>query len=252
MMETKYFLTDIRRLFKEYRFYLSIIGVTLSLLFSLESFGIINNNVVSTYMMSTELSGIMVAYVFCAFPYALSLCESMEQKYIRYEVVRGNLKRFVISKVVVIYLSSMITMIAGTILFVLIIRWKVPWVDMKTDSQGISLAGQYSCFMVQGNYFLYCVVYAAYLGMLAGTMSVLAAFVSMYISNKVTVLAVPLLAYQILLDYAGRSMFTVFSFRIYNKLFESDLEYFMFVTMLSMVPVILLTVGIYRKIKCSF
>lgn len=251
MMKSNYFTADIKRLIKRPNVYVAIVGVTISLFFSLEGKGIVNDNILSTYITSTELSGIMVAYIFCAFSYALSLCESLEQKYMRYEVVRGNLKKYLISKVSVTYVSSVLTMVMGTVVFLLMLRMRIPWVDFKSDSQEIIIAGQFAVLFQEGHYFIYCIIYAMHLGMLAGTLSVFALLVSMYITNKVTILAVPLLAYQILLDNAGDSIFTVFSYRIYNRLFGSDFHYVIFILAFSIIPVLICTYGMYRKIKQS-
>lgn len=105
-MKRHYFLADLRRLWKGYEVYAAILGVAATLFFSMESRELKNGNVMFSYFYATEMSGFMIAYVFCAFPYAASLCEDLEHKYVRYQTVRGSLKRYVASKVGVVYLSS--------------------------------------------------------------------------------------------------------------------------------------------------
>ena len=67
-MECCYFLSDARRVLKSYEIYAAILGVAVSLYFSLENRGLVNGNVLYTYVYATEMSGMMIAYVFCAFP----------------------------------------------------------------------------------------------------------------------------------------------------------------------------------------
>ena len=59
----------------------------------------------------------MVAYIFCAFPFATVFCEDLENKYIRYSIIRGNLKKYVFSQISIIYLTSIAVMVLGTAIF---------------------------------------------------------------------------------------------------------------------------------------
>lgn len=249
MEKTHYFKTDLKRLFKGYELYLAVIGVTAALFFSLEDSGIINDSVMFTYLMSTMLSGSLITYIFCAFPYAYAFGEDLENKYVRYQLIRGNLKRYVVSKITVIYLSSIIAMVAGTAIFLLLIRTQVPWLNMLAGDPEFFMGGQYAFLIADKHYFAYCLFNAFQMGLLAGGLSVLAAFVSLFVSNKVTVLVVPLLSYQILTLSSGRGKINIASFQVHNKVFNSDIEYFLFVVFLSLVPVILLAIGSYKKIK---
>ncbi len=128
-MKRHYFLADLRRLWKGYEVYAAILGVAATLFFSMESRELKNGNVMFSYFYATEMSGFMIAYVFCAFPYAASLCEDLEHKYVRYQTVRGSLKRYVASKVGVVYLSSVLAMVLGSMLFVAYCRTQGPWVN---------------------------------------------------------------------------------------------------------------------------
>ena len=97
-------------------------GVAVSMWFSLEDFafaeGMVNGNALDTYHFAVSMSGIMIAYAFCAFSYATVFCEDLEHKYARYGINRGNTWKYVVSKAVVVYGSSVITMVLGSLLFV--------------------------------------------------------------------------------------------------------------------------------------
>ena len=131
MNRAHYLKTDIRRLIKNYPIYLGIVGVAISMWFSLEDSafteGMVNGNALDTYDLAVGMSGIMIAYVFCAFSYATVFCEDLEYKYARYSINRGNTWKYVVSKAVVVYGSSVITMVLGSLLFVASIRLKIPW-----------------------------------------------------------------------------------------------------------------------------
>lgn len=243
-----YFLTDLTRLLKGYELYAAVAGGVLALFFSLERQGIINGGVWETYFYATELSGMILVYVFCAFPFAASFCEDLEKKYLYYQLIRGNLKRYTGARVAVIYGSSVFVMVAASAIFMLLCRTQVPWSGGLTELE-IEQRGCYGGLIEGGHIFLYGLIYAFQLGLLAGTLSVTASFFSLFTSNKVMVWAVPLIIYQILMEYSGTSKFTAFSFRAYNKFYPSDWQNFLFVLALSLIPVILLWLAIYRKLR---
>lgn len=134
---------------KKYPLYLAIAGVAVSFIFSLENYafekGMVNFNVMDTYIYAVEMSGKMIAYAFCASAFAAVFCEDLENKYLRYSIGRGNLKKYVLSKVIVIYVSSIITMILGTLLFIMYLRLQLPWTsDLATSS----ISGMYHAIRV--------------------------------------------------------------------------------------------------------
>lgn len=247
-MIKKYLFSDIKRLGKSYSFYAAFLLVVFALIFSLENMGFVNNSVITTYFASTELTGIRLAYVFCAFPYAAVFCEDMEKQYIRYAVIRGDYKSYVIAKVIVIYMSSLIVMVFGTVIFLLLCRLKGPWADWNINAYEIQLAGSFGWMIERGYYFLYCVVSAIHLGVLAGTLSVVASFLSLYIANKMAVWLLPMLIYQMLISLANYTNITVFHFRIQNKIFEYDWQQLLLILAMSGIPVICSTIGICKKI----
>lgn len=129
---------------KKYPLYLAIAGVAVSFIFSLENYafekGMVNFNVMDTYIYAVEMSGKMIAYAFCASAFAAVFCEDLENKYLRYSIGRGNLKKYVLSKVIVIYVSSIITMILGTLLFIMYLRLQLP---LTSDLATSSISGMY-------------------------------------------------------------------------------------------------------------
>ena len=90
------------------------------------------------------------------------------------------------------------------------------------------------------HYFLYCVMYSLQLGLLSGLLSVLAGYFSLYIHNRVTVLALPIIIYQILIECSGNTIYTVFIFRAYNRPMNKDWESFSLILLISIIPTILL------------
>lgn len=252
MNQVHYFRSDLRRLIKNYPVYLAILGVAVTLWFSLENNAfqkdMINGNVLNTYIFATNMSGVMIAYAFCAFAYAAVFCEDLENKYARYSIIRGNAWRYVVSKSVVIYGASVITMVLGTCLFVACIRLRLPWTSEYAD-MGILQTGMYWTLLAGEHYWIYVILYALQLGMLAGVLSLAAAFLSMFVSNRMMILITPILLYQVLLEYRGNSWFSVMLVRPFLNQFPTDIQYFLTVFGSSLCFSMLFTWGICKKIK---
>ncbi|MDD3278935.1 MAG: hypothetical protein PHG16_08640 [Lachnospiraceae bacterium] len=252
MNKVHYFRSDIQRLIKNYPIYLAVFGVAVSIWFSLENYAfeeeMVNGNVLDTYSMAVNLSGIMIAYAFCAFSYATVFCEDLENKYARYSINRGNVWKYVVSKAVVVYGSSVITMVLGSLLFISAIRLKIPWTS-DFGGQDMYLTGMYCSLIAGEHYWAYIFLCTLQMGMLAGVLSLAASFLSMFVSNKMLILITPILIQQILLEYRGKSWFSVML--IYPNLnqFSTDIQYFLTVFGCSLCFSALFTWGIYKKIK---
>lgn len=248
-----YLCTDFRRLGKSYRWAAGTIGVVVVLFFSLEGdlflkgFG--TGNVLSTYFSSTIMTGFLIAFSFCAFPFATVYPEEREHKYIRYCVIRGNLKSYVLSKTTVIYISSLATMILGSLLFLLLCRIRVPWMDWGEAAQyDVELNGCYGSVLKNGHVILYCMLYALNLGLIAGALSNMAALCSVILSNTVLTLIFPVLAFRILVS-VSIDHYNIYAFYPYNKLFPNDGITFLFLTAISVGTSILSAVGCYWGLK---
>lgn len=245
-----YFFSDLRRLFKHYELYASVFAIALVLFFSLEDMGFVNNSVMMTYFASTHLSGCLLTYIFCAFPFAAVFCEDLENQYIRYAVIRKGERSYVISKVVLIYLSSVMVMALGTFLFLLLCRTQVPWADLTVDGYEIQITGRLGFLAEEGHYVLYCLAQAVHFGMLAGMLSVVSAFVSLYVTNKMMVWLFPMLLQHVLSVLSGNTNWSLEGiFYLEHRMLPYDWQNHLQVLCISILPVILCTIGICRKVR---
>lgn len=250
-----YLRTDLRRLWKSGMWIIGIIGVAGALFFSLKTGNVdfhegVNGNVVSTYVLATDMSGALMMYVFCALPYGTVFSEELEHKYARYGIVRGSLKGYVLSKSIVIYVSSVIVMMGGTLLFVLLYRTQLPWVDWQWASDlGTIAAGCYGDILKSGNNLGYCMLYALHLGLLAGMLSLFAAFCSIHIFNRVLVLVMPIVLWRILCSLNIKGYSVLIFHPIILVIFPNDWQNLLLILALSLVPSLALTAGIYQSLK---
>lgn len=222
----------------------------MSLLFSLERAGWngMLEDVLVAYDFSITMPGSLIAYTFCAFPFATVYTEDLEHRYIRYSMIRGNLKSYVLSKTVVIYLSSVLVMLAGTLLFLILCRTHLPWAVHEPESYN---AVCYKSLLESGQHLLYCVMTSLHLGVIAGALSSVAAMCSVFISNRAFVLAIPLVLFRILLSVriGPHGFYNIYSLYAYNKYFSQDWMNLLLVVAISMLPLLPSIFGSYQGLK---
>ena len=197
--KNNYIVTDFQRVCKSITPIIAIVGVILSRLFALDRMGI-DENVLFLYRFSTDMSGFILCFVFCGFVYASSYADDLQNKYIRYCVIRGNLKNYVFSKTIMIYITSFIVMVAGTFIFSVICSTKVPWINEFTDIEYFTTVN-YGNYVVEGKYSMYILLSSMHMGMVAGMLSNLAAVISIFIKNKVLAYSMPAILYVLLIQY---------------------------------------------------
>ncbi len=242
-----YLWTDVKRLVRSWNFYASIAGVTILFFYSLEQKGM-RNDVLETYIASVTGSGIHIAAVFCAFAFSTAICEDLEHLYLRYVLIRGNLGRYVISKAVVTYGSSIAVMLLGTFFFCLLCSLKVPWAEVNDSAWNMVMQGNYSWLLERGMYFGYCMIYSFQLGLYMGLLSITAVFLSTYTSNMALVLACPIALDQFLMELPASPIDFV-EYEPFLGLYDRDWLGLLRLLLLSVVPSICLAYGILRRIK---
>lgn len=244
---SRYILTDAKRLLGSPRIYLAIAGVTASLLFSLEKSGLADS-VLGAYMRATNRAGFLLVFLFAALPFSTVFCEDIEHQYIYYSVVRGKMISYVMAKCIMIFISSLTVMIAGTVLFLAIYRIYAPWGVVDGTFYGVAMAGNYSFLLTKQHYVSYCLICAFQFGLIAGVLSLASALASNYIRNQVLLMILPVLFYQ-LLHLLPDGLFSIYTFWPYAHSISNDRLYFWFVLGMSMAVSMMLVAGIYMAVK---
>lgn len=247
-----YFFSDIRRFVFGYGWFIGTLGVTASLFYSLERAGLqgLITDVIGLYDFATNMNGVMIAFVFCAVAFATVYSDDLEQKYIRYSVIRGSLKGYVESKAVTIYFSPVLLMIAGSFLFLLLCRTQFPWIEPPQSSY-TQLAGCYAWLFEHEHYWVYCLLSSLHIGLIAGALSNFAAMCSVFITNRALVLAIPAILFLIggKVGVGPKGFYTIYSLFAYNRNFEQDWMNFLFVVVLTAVSSLLFAIVSYWGIK---
>lgn len=239
----------------EPRWLAGISGVAAGLFLSMVTGGLqgevfLLGNVVSNYIFVTNMAGMLLCYSFCAYPFATVFGEEQEHKYMACSVARGNLKSYVASKAAVVYLSSTLMMLGGTLLFLLLCRTQVPWTDWelagKSDYVGL-LADYYGGLLENGHPLAYCMAHALNLGMLSGALSMAAALGAVFIRNRLLQLVTPVFAH-LALEWVDVCGYGISSFYV-GAPWESSLANLLTLFAVTAGLSILLAAAIYQRLK---
>lgn len=252
--KTFYLYTDIYRLFIKKETYIGIAGIVLALFLSIGNKNDIAESVIYTLLLSTYNVGFILFFIFCSLPYGTIYVEELENNYIKYVINRGGLKKYVLSKNIVIFLSSIFVTAVGIILFAWICALKLPWIDEQTF-QILMSSGSHTTLLKRGSYIAWIGLYGMQWGLFGGCLALISSYLSLYIRNKLLVLAMPILLYQIIIEigtttFRKNSMLdplVIFDAR-YN-LFSNDAGTFLWACTIGIICFAAVNIGIYKKIQ---
>lgn len=207
-----YFRMELERLFCKKEFYFSILGIVLILFLSAnDGMGNIGDSVLSAVLLSSYDASFLIAFSLATFSYGTAFVDELEYNYANYLMIRGNIRSYVFSKMLVIFISSMVAMGAGITFFSVLCSVNLPWAD-EGILEYILEFGSYSFCLVHENYLLWFLFYGTQWGIFAGILSMAAAFCSLFLSNKLLIYSVPVLLYQMLIELGADSFRSIAMF----------------------------------------
>lgn len=196
----KYVRMDVYRAFFSWRFLIATVFVALSLWFACLDAGFFNS-VMTAYEDIGSGMSLLLVFIFCAYAYSSCFSEDFENSCYRYSVIRGNTWVYVLSKVITICLITTVSMILGTLIFVLSLSCFVPWIP-KFQLAGstydfLTSSGKFPQLLANNHFILYYTCLALCMGLYASMLSLISAWVSLYVSNKMLVLTIPVIVFYI-------------------------------------------------------
>lgn len=251
----RYMAIDMKRAFCSWKIIVSVLGVCMVMgIASLET-RIWQLSVLNSYYYVIYSMPFLLTLIFTTFAFGHCFCEDIEHSYIRFLVIRGSLRSYVVSKVIVIALSAIFTMMAGMLLFVLLLRMNFPWIDLTEGTfETLVQYGAFRLFLENGNYILYFLFCGIQYGLLAAVLAVAAALFSLLYHDALFVLSVPLIVryfiqyYSNLLPEYGQLNPNAIYDISYN-VWDHDWLSFAYAWGVSVLAIVLLGIAIYKMIK---
>ncbi len=145
---------------------------------------------------------VRISLLICSIPYGLSLCDDIEYRYIYAISSRQSVGRFLLQRMTAIFFSSWLVMVIALLFYVLVLHNWVPWCDV-TDTNYIlcvTECGWFYDMLMKREELLFFVVYSMEFALLPGTLSVLAAGISIWIPDRLLTLSIPFLVVYMTLD----------------------------------------------------
>lgn len=154
--------------------------------------------------VSTSSFGIL-AYVLCALPYAAGFCEDTEHKYIYQVLTREKKWKYVLSKTAAVFVSAAAVFCGGNVLFLFLEQMRYPLVNETGAYYMYPLEGEDLVALLHSGrhaaYFGICIFTRSLLG---GLLSVFAAYVSLYLKNKMAVFCTPMVVYYFGINFMAK------------------------------------------------
>ncbi len=192
-----YIKSDLKRAFQIKRVCAGGLGVTFAMFFSIYRMTDVTS-VYRAYVDAIYFIPFMLSMTFCAIPFGGSVNEDVEHKFLNMLLLRESTIKYVVSKVIVMYISAIVTMMVGVLIFAILIHCKVPWEEaMFTEDAMLNILGGSTHGVV------YFIIHSVFMGLLAANLSILSAVFSLFWPNKLLQISMPFLLYYLLIYYSG-------------------------------------------------
>lgn len=203
---THYLKMDFFRAFVNKTFFLTVFGITLFLLLMERTQLHFRTDVVYIYDMLKMQRSYLLLFVFCVIPYGGCFCEDAEKRFFYPELIRGNCKNYVWSKIISSFTSGFLVGFFGVLLFFWIESVKYP----------VFLSGNYNSFFLEkGMGWLFLVEALVRESLLRGTLCAVTAAFSLCLRNKMFTMTFPMMFYYFFVNYISNW----FSFPSYMNLY---------------------------------
>lgn len=247
-----YIKMDFYRAFISPNMIVGILGVFGTMWLAMAEGRSFSQGVLSVYVSILYSMPFMLTLIFSAFPYAGCFCEDYENKYIYLEIIRGELAKYTLSKVITILLSSSVAIVAGSLLYVLSACCFAPLVVIEFGDYSSLITEKSGFFLRQGHYLLYFVLCGFHFSIIASVLALLASYISLYISNKLLVFSVPIVSFYFI-DYFIQNFFGIYAPRLHSFFVTPyspfDSMSFLYAAIIGITCSILLYSMIYMKLK---
>ncbi len=254
MNTKKYFCVEWKRCFQSLYIYAGVVGAWVMWMYSTQ--GETMGDVLNCFMLTSQSAGIILVFMLCTLGHGISFFEDTENRYFYYQAVRGSLKRYVVEKSIVVYLSSVLVYVTSQMLFVLTIHMRYPW--QMSDGAAYRDMVQRSIFgylLDKGYPVFYYLLIGLRTGMLAGVLVLLAVYLSTYLNSRIFMIAVPAIVYQLIRQIlsifvpAHKCLDILFIYGFYSRVFASDILSTLWTMTVSFLFSTLLVIGIYIRMK---
>ena len=179
------------KLFDSFRFWVSILGVGMSLL--LISLEVMRYGTVTTIndLFASVSGDMLICYILCIVGGGYGFCMEQKNHCVIYYVLRDKLAHYTLAKAIVSFIGGFLVSFLGSILGIIMMTAK------------IVLCNQCNGRIVDANGLEVMFAYIVGFSLLCGILSVLAMLISVFIVDYFIVMEMPILVYYMVLNITG-------------------------------------------------
>lgn len=250
-------LSDISRAFESRKILIAIIMVTVILVVASFEGISLNEDVLYTFSIVMYSMPAMIILIAGTFAYGDSICTDIEHKYIINMILKSSIREYILSKLIVIFFTAIVVISTGILCYVGILHFFMPWVQINGNQYAFLMqSGNFRYFLGKKMFILYFLLYGIQYGLLAGNLAVFSAYLSLYITNKMLVLATPFLCYYfvdfVLADLLNEQITLAKIFSASNNIMNDDLKSFVISVVISAMFLTIVGILANRKMKKEY
>lgn len=201
----------------------------------------------------------MLVIAISTLPYACVFIEEFERKTIYQVITRTNLKQYILSKTFMILISSVFVVMSAMMMFVLALRisgheWISDYMLQCYEMNGTGFVSLELWWMIERGYeWLFFLIAGLQMGLLAAIVSLIAAFLSLYIKNRMMITICPVICLYIMYKYLSGAIGYGYGIYAMYNIFQNYTftgQYFTvhaFIT--TIIVYIIMTMLIYHRVK---
>ncbi|MGL5694187.1 MAG: hypothetical protein ACRCXA_08920 [Peptostreptococcaceae bacterium] len=197
-----YIRSDIERCLTSKWFYISIIGIIA--VYFLGDWGDLkyhsSNYDALTFISVSSAIGCLseLTILLSAIPFAMSFCEDLSHNYIKSSLIRGNILKYSISKIITCITSSILVVLIGKFLLIFALSFVIPLVNPNSLNYESFSSEVYGFLLVNKNYILYFFIMFLFGAILCSIFSLIGLIITTKLPNKFLAITSPIVIYFLL------------------------------------------------------
>lgn len=182
-----YIKIDLQRALLNIRCVITSCIIAFALVYNAQGYG---SAVEMARFMYTSVFGVFAMSI-AVIPYAASYIDDKQNRYKDQMVLRGTLDRYIISRIITVFMSAFMTFLIGYELYMLYMISKVGVYNPEADVNMIGADGAYLNLYLDGNYHLYILMCGVHLAAMAGLMGIMGLLAAQIFNNRMAVCIFP-------------------------------------------------------------
>lgn len=248
------FRNDLKQALLSIQFLVAIVGVFFVFLMSSLGYMSEKNYDILFFLKMTLDIGVftLILPIFSTLPYSHSTYDELHTNNFRYRIVRSDLNTYAISKILTCVISSFFSMFLGVCIFILMMRFRYPLVNVQDIYYEIYSIDDIYGFLLAEHAGIYFLIFIIFLSTFSSIFSVIGLLCSLYFPYKMTIIMAPFIVFFILNEIGAKLSipFLRISFLMYGKdLFGNVFANIIYVIVVACTSIIVLSKCFLRKLK---